>query len=204
MELAERLRTGAAELGVALDDEQTTRFERYLALLLTWNQRINLTAIREPLQIVDRHFLDSLTIVPSLAGARSLVDVGAGAGFPGAVAAIACPGLRATCIDSVHKKVAFLQTLRRELGLDLEPIAARDTALAGRTFEAAVSRATWDPQEWLVHGAPLVAPKGLLLAMQSEAQAMGSLSVPSGFEAEPARWFNIAGARRCVQAFRRT
>ncbi len=173
-DLRERLRTGALDLQVSLDGAQLDSFDRYLALLLQWNERINLTAVRDARGIVERHFLDSIAIVSALEGAKTLVDIGSGAGFPGAVAALCLPKLEVTCVDSIQKKIAFLQTLKRELLSNLQPIAARDSELAaqGRTFDAAVSRATWDPQEWLEHGAVLVNAGGVVIAMQAGETAL--------------------------------
>src|SRR5438046_1002884 len=120
-----RLSAGASALGVFLDDVTLGRLGRYFDLLLQWNRRINLTAITEPAQVIDRHFLDSLALLALAGETSTLVDVGAGAGFPGAVLAIARPGLAVTCVESVHKKVAFLQTLRGELAANLEPLCLR-------------------------------------------------------------------------------
>lgn len=198
-----QLRQGAASLGVVLDEGQVAKLARYLELLLVWNRKINLTAITDPPAIVDRHFLDSLAIAPLLGDARTLVDVGAGAGFPGAVLAIARPELRVTCVESIRKKVAFIQTVRGELAPNLETIAARhDTLIAqGRTFDVAVSRATWDPAEWVREGAPLVAPGGLLVAMQTiDSQ---DLHTPEGFSKCPPVAYTIGNTSRRLRPFRR-
>jgi 16S rRNA (guanine527-N7)-methyltransferase len=196
-----RLIEGARQLGMALPESAIEKLGRYLDLLLQWNAKINLTSIRLPDLIIDRHFLDSLALVPLLGKEKTLLDVGTGAGFPGAVVAIAKPDVVATCIDRTHKKIAFLQALRRELQLAIEPLAVSDTELGERQFEAVVSRATWDPPEWLAHGAPLVAPGGLLLAMLSEHQ--GALQPPAGFERGAASEVLIAGVRRRIETFRR-
>ncbi|MCU1277262.1 MAG: rRNA small subunit 7-methylguanosine (m7G) methyltransferase GidB, partial [bacterium] len=97
----ERLVSGAAELGVALDGAQVDKLVQYLALLQSWNRKINLTAITEPRAVVELHFLDSLAVAPLVRECATLIDVGAGAGFPGAVLAIALPSLAVTCIDAV-------------------------------------------------------------------------------------------------------
>jgi 16S rRNA (guanine527-N7)-methyltransferase len=197
--IKERLRRGAAALELALDKSQLAQLDRYLALLLTWNRKINLTAIIEPAEIVDRHFLDSLAVAPLVDRAATLVDVGSGAGFPGAVLAIARPTLHVTCVESIHKKVAFLQTLRLEIASNLEPVCARAEQL-DRRFDVAISRATWDPPEWLAHGAPLVAPGGLLIAMQTADSP--ELAAPPGFTREPARDYRIGDRARRLQPFR--
>ncbi len=193
--------SGAAELGVALTPEQVDRLAQYLSLLQTWNRKINLTAITADRDVVELHFLDSLAAAPLVRDCATLLDVGAGAGFPGAVLAVALPSLRVTCIDAVAKKVAFLQTLRRTIAPNLEPLHRRDDALAGRTFDAAISRATWDPPEWLAHGAPLVAPGGRLIAMQTGEAPV--LAAPAGFVALPPVEYRVGGAVRRLQPFRR-
>ncbi len=197
----ERLVSGARELGVALDEAQVGKLAQYLTLLQTWNRKINLTAITAPRDVVELHFLDSLAVAPLVRECATLVDVGAGAGFPGAVLAVALPSLRVTCIDAVAKKVAFLQTLKRTIAPNLEPLHLRDEQL-DRTFDAAVSRATWDPPEWLTHGAPLVGAGGLLIAMQTgDAPA---LVAPDGFVALPPVVYSVGGATRRLQPFRRS
>jgi 16S rRNA (guanine527-N7)-methyltransferase len=197
----ERLVSGAAELGVALDGAQVGKLTEYLTLLQTWNQKINLTAITESRAVVELHFLDSLAVAPLVRGCATLIDVGAGAGFPGAVLAIALPSLAVTCIDGVAKKVAFLQTLKRTVAPNLEPLHRRDDAV-DRTFDAAVSRATWDPPEWLAHGGRLVAANGILIAMQTADAPI--LEPPAGFTREPPVEYTVGGARRRVQSFRRS
>ena len=196
----ERLIAGGRELGVALDDAQVRKLEQYLTLLQTWNAKINLTAIVEERAAVELHFLDSLAVAPLVRECKTLIDVGSGAGFPGAVLAIALPSLAVTCIDAVAKKAAFLQTLKRTVAPNLEPLHRRDDAMA-RTFDAAVSRATWDPAEWLEHGARLVSAGGLVIALQT-ADAP-TLEPPAGFLREAAVNYTVGGAARRLQPFRR-
>lgn len=199
-----RLRRGAEALGVTLDDAQVAKLGRYLALLQQWNRKINLTAVVEPGAVIDKHFLDSLAVSRFLDGVETLVDLGSGAGFPGVVLAIVRPTLKVTSVDATQKKIAFQQTLRREVAPNVEPICARDDAFTaqGRTFGAAVSRATWDPPEWLEHGAPLVAPGGVLLAMQAADRSV--LPPPAGFDPLTPFDYEVAGAPRRIQAFRRS
>jgi 16S rRNA (guanine527-N7)-methyltransferase len=196
----ERLVSGARGLGVTLDEVQVGKLAEYLTLLQTWNRKINLTTITEDRAVVELHFLDSLAVAPLLAGCATLVDVGAGAGFPGAVLAIALPSLAVTCIDAVAKKVAFLQTLKRTVAPNLEPLHRRDDAL-DRTFDAAVSRATWAPAEWVDHAVRLVAPLGTIIAMQTASAPI--LTAPPGFESLPPTEYLVADAARRIQAFRR-
>ncbi|HEY2749344.1 MAG TPA: 16S rRNA (guanine(527)-N(7))-methyltransferase RsmG [Polyangia bacterium] len=194
----ERLVSGARELGVALDDAQVGKLVEYLALLQTWNRKINLTAITEPRDVVELHFLDSLAVAQLVRDRATLIDVGSGAGFPGAVLAIALPSLAITCIDAVAKKVAFLSMLKRTLAPNLEALHRRDDAI-DRTFDAAVSRATWDPPEWVEHGARLVGASGRVIAMQTADAPV--LQAPAGFSAEPPIEYVVGGARRRLQSF---
>lgn len=114
--------SGAAALGVPLDAQAVARFERYRALLLEWNARINLTAITTPAEVVTRHFLDSLTVLAALPssvreGGTVALDVGTGGGFPGLPLAIVLPAWRLTLLEATNKKVRFLDVVIGELGL---------------------------------------------------------------------------------------
>jgi 16S rRNA (guanine527-N7)-methyltransferase len=127
---------GAAALGAPLDTEQVRRFACYRDLLLDWNTRVNLTAITDPTDVATKHFLDSLTCllapVSAPAGqAPHLLDVGAGAGFPGLPLAIARPGWRVTLLEATGKKVRFLEAAIAELGL------TNARAITGRAEELA-------------------------------------------------------------------
>ena len=195
-----RLVDGAATLGVTLDDTHVRRFGEYLQLLQTWNRKINLTAITADAEVVELHFLDSLAAAPLVREYQTMVDVGCGAGFPGAVLALVLPNLRVTCIDGVAKKIAFLQTLKRTIIPNLDPRHLRDDGLK-ETFDVAVSRATWDPPVWLEHGQRLVSPGGRLLAMQTAEAPI--LEAPSGFEREAPVEYQVGGAHRRLQSFRR-
>src|SRR5690606_3556306 len=117
MSLDARLSEGLAALGLDLTEEVTRRLIAHLDLVAKWNRVHNLTAVREPGQMIPLHLLDSLTLPPRLDDARTLVDVGTGAGFPGIPIAIARPDLRVTLLDASHKKCAFLEQARMELSL---------------------------------------------------------------------------------------
>jgi 16S rRNA (guanine527-N7)-methyltransferase len=166
-DLERALRAGAHAVGAPIDDRIVRGLARYLDLLLLWNRRVNLTAVREPRAIVPAHFVDSLAVVPAVpAQARTLVDVGSGAGFPGAVIALARPDLEVTLVEASHKKAAFLEAVRRELPLanvTVQAHRAEDLALA---VDVAVSRATWDLGDWLARAAAWVAPGGLVIGME--------------------------------------
>lgn len=165
----EVLRAGVATLGLPVDDAAVARLVRFAELLVTWNRKVNLTAITEPREMAEKHFLDSLVLLPALAGRRTLLDVGSGAGLPGMAVACARPDLEVTCCDSVGKKVAFVKTAAVELGVNVRGISVRASGKPAAdglpVCEAVVSRALADPAQWVPLGAPYVAPGGLLLAM---------------------------------------
>ena len=105
--------------GIALSGEQTGQFLRYYELLLEWNGRMNLTAITEYQEVLKKHFVDSLSLVKVCRPARgdTLIDVGTGAGFPGLALKIAFPGLKVTLLDSLNKRIQFLNAVIEELKL---------------------------------------------------------------------------------------
>ncbi len=204
MEAPERaqLKAGAQALGVELSAHHVQSLVRYAQLLIEWNRQINVTAVTEPSEIVSKHFVDSLAIQPLIGTARTLVDVGSGGGFPGLVLALLNPSLQVTCVESIHKKIAFLRAVSRELKLNTRCLAVRLEALnepAG--FDLVVSRATFDPPEWVERGAPLVAPGGRLVAMLGAERP--ALAAPPGFSAEPVRAYKIDGAARALAVFAR-
>lgn len=165
------LSSGLVSLGLdaLVDAGARDRLARYADRLLAWNRKVNLTAITDPAEVAEKHLLDSLLLLPLLGDARTLLDVGAGAGLPGVPLACARPGLSVTCCDGVAKKVAFVKAVSAELGLDVRAKAARATGdpeadglpLAG----AVVSRALADPEQWVPLGARYLAEGGTLLAM---------------------------------------
>jgi 16S rRNA (guanine527-N7)-methyltransferase len=123
---ADRLRDGLSELtGEAPDERLCDRLMAYLDLLIRWNRAYNLTAVKQPAEMVTRHLLDSLSVLPWLNG-RRLLDAGSGAGLPGVPLAIARPDLRVILLDSAGKKNRFLNEVRRALPLEnIEPVQAR-------------------------------------------------------------------------------
>lgn len=170
------LQRGAAQLGLPLDTAVQQKFESYRRLLATWGAKMNLTAVREPQQVVIRHFLDSLALVRRLPSAdvlpaATLVDVGSGAGLPGAVCALLRPDLQVTLVERISKKAAFLQTLRRELGLHYE-VCADDATKLNKRFGVVVSRAALPLPRWLPLASQLVLPGGVVMAMISSPEPL--------------------------------
>ncbi|TBU92132.1 16S rRNA (guanine(527)-N(7))-methyltransferase RsmG [Phytopseudomonas dryadis] len=141
---AEELRQGASELGVALSEQQQAQLLAYLALLIKWNKAYNLTAVRDPDEMVSRHLLDSLSVVPyvEVAGDNWL-DVGSGGGMPGIPLAILFPERNFTLLDSNGKKTRFLTQVKLELKLaNLEVIHSRVEAFTpAQPFSGICSRA---------------------------------------------------------------
>jgi 16S rRNA (guanine527-N7)-methyltransferase len=161
----------AAVLGRGLDTQELGLLSGYLALLSRWNQKINLSGSREP-EALAGHVLDCLALVPHLPeSARRLIDVGSGAGLPGAILAAVRPALQVAALEPVHKKHAFLATVRRELGLaNFHPLAQRvedhRQAPGFAPYDVAVSRATFALPDWLAVGGSLVRDGGRVLAME--------------------------------------
>jgi 16S rRNA (guanine527-N7)-methyltransferase len=185
--ISRALSEGAARLGVPLSPANAEQFSTYLALLLRWNERIKLTSVVRPGEVVEKHFLDSLAVAPALVGARTLVDVGSGAGFPGIPVAVVRPDLAVTVVESIQKKAAFLEAAKRELGLrNVEVFAGRMERLVeeARRFDAAVSRATFSPAEWLARGEALLAPGGRLIAMVVPDEAIDLAALAPGWSAQ--------------------
>jgi len=138
------LSRGAEQLGVALDASQQRRLLGYLALLIKWNKAYNLTAVRDPDEMVSRHLLDSLSVVPFVAdGGECWLDVGSGGGMPGIPLAILFPDRHFTLLDSNGKKTRFLTQVKLELGLsNLDVVHGRVEAFTPeRPFDGICSRA---------------------------------------------------------------
>ena len=116
----------AAQYGVEVSGETIQKLDIYARLLVEWNEKMNLTAITDPVGIAVKHFADSLTAAPLLPeGAFSLIDVGTGAGFPGVPLALLLPDCRLTLLDSLNKRLTFLETVCREVDLPVTLIHAR-------------------------------------------------------------------------------
>jgi len=115
-QLHAKLETGLQEMGLQLAVEQQQKLLDYVALIYKWNQVHNLTAVREPLEMITLHILDSLSILPHI-DCKRLLDVGAGAGLPSIPLAICLPDLQVTAIDAVQKKVIFMRQAKAQLGL---------------------------------------------------------------------------------------
>ena len=173
----EALHRGVDELGLDLPQGAEAQLMQYVALLTKWNRTYNLTAIREPLEVVSHHLLDCLAVVPHLPmpATGALADIGAGAGLPGLPLAIARPHWQVTLNDSSQKKVAFLRQVAIELGLaNVAVHAGRVEQWTPETkFALVISRAFAGLAEFMARCAHLVAPDGVLAAMTGAAPEAG-------------------------------
>jgi 16S rRNA (guanine527-N7)-methyltransferase len=166
--LSERaLRSGAAELGLALSRDTLGRLLRYLELLAKWNRVFNLTSIRNEREWVTQHLLDCLAVTPHLPPG-SLIDVGSGAGLPGVPIALACPERAVLLLDSNQKKGAFLQQTVSELGLSNTRvhISRVESFQPEKPFAVVISRAFADLARFVRSAKHLCAPQGRLVAMK--------------------------------------
>lgn len=207
------LREGANALGLDLSEAQITQLLDFLALLQKWNKVYNLTAVRDPQEMLTHHLLDSLAAVPPLRrhvaqrgqggaihpGPR-LLDVGSGGGLPGVVFAICCPEVDVSCVDTVAKKAAFIQQAAGTLGLsNLHGIHARVETLAGpfdvvscRAFAALADFTAWSRQA--------LAPHGVWLAMKGKHPHDEIAALPADVSVFHVEQLTVPGlqAERCI------
>lgn len=164
-----KLASELARLGVSATPVQLGQLETYVAELLRWNARINLTAARS-VDDATQHVIDSCALVPHIpSDIRKMVDVGSGGGLPAVMIAILRPDVEVTALEPVRKKLAFLQTLARS-HQNLRPLPDRVEDHPRRDYDAASSRATFALDQWLATGASLVRPGGLVFGMEGADQ----------------------------------
>lgn len=178
----EQLIAGAGSAGVTLSEGVADQLLRYREELLRWNQKVNLTAITDPREVLEKHFIDSLAVLPEVAGIRSLLDLGAGAGLPGIPLKLAQPELSLTLVDTVGKKVAFMKTALVRLGLvpGARAIHVRAECHPEREglprAEGLISRAFMDVDRWTPLAARYVEPGGRIIAMLGQAPDEATLT----------------------------
>lgn len=163
------LASGIAEMGLNVSRETQEKLLAYLALLQKWNKVYNLTAIRDPLEMVTLHLLDSLSVL-SYVKTKNLLDVGSGGGLPGTVLAICKPDLQVTTIDTVQKKAIFMRQVKGELGLrNLEVVHGRvENYQPHEKFEVIISRAFSEIALFIKLTQHLLTENGQWLAMKGQ------------------------------------
>ena len=200
-----RLDAGLAELGLEVDATARERLLALLALLRKWNRAYNLTAVRDPEQMVTRHLLDSASVATAVRGPR-LLDVGAGAGLPGLVLAILDPSLEVTMLDGNGKKVRFQRQAVLELGLEnVTPVQARVEHFTTRDFDQIVSRAFAQLATFVELTRPLLAEGGEWLAMKGRDAASELAELPPDVTLIERRDLEVPGdaAQRVLLRLRR-
>jgi 16S rRNA (guanine527-N7)-methyltransferase len=206
------LRRGLDAFRLPVPSEALPLLERFADRLLAWNRKVNLTRITAPAEVAEKHLVDALLLLPSIAGARTLLDVGSGAGIPGVPLTCVRRDLEVTCCDSVAKKVAFVKAVSAELDVRVRAIAVRaggdpDGERLPRA-DAVVSRALAEPEEWVRLGAPYLGEGGVLLAMLGREADRGRLEEigrRSGLELSSLSSFvlPISGSARAIASWRR-
>jgi len=189
-----RLQKGLQALDIALSDEQQLKLLAFIDLLVKWNRVYNLTAVRDPIKILDRHILDSLTVLPYLHGSR-FIDVGAGAGIPGIPLAIAQHDKHFVLLDSNRKKTRFMQQAKTELELNnVEVISDRvENYKPDQPFDAVISRAFASLEKMALWCCHLINEKGVLLAMKGGYPEQEISELANSFEIKAVHKIDYAG-----------
>ena len=200
-----RLQAGIAELGLAPSADASERLLDYLELLARWNAVYNLTAVRDPADMVERHLLDSLSVAAFVRG-DSLADLGSGAGLPGIPLAILEPHRQHVLIDSNGKKTRFLREAVRTLGLANVRVEQTRVEEARGHYACITARAFAALGEMLTLGGHLLAPDGIWLALKGLLKKEEILSLPPGFVVAEVKPLNVPGlgAARHVAIIKRS
>lgn len=209
-ELEAGLREGVAALGLELTGAQVVQLLAYLDLIQKWTRVYNLTAVRDPVEMLTHHLLDSLAVIPPLlrrTGEQptSLVDVGSGAGLPGVVIAVCCPHIQVDCVDTVAKKAAFIQQVAGSLKLpNLHGVHDRVEHLA-RTYDVVVCRAFASLADFVAWSSGALAEQGVWLAMKGKRPDDEIAALPGGVEVFHVEQLQVPGlgAERCIVWMRR-
>ncbi|MFH2058060.1 MAG: 16S rRNA (guanine(527)-N(7))-methyltransferase RsmG [Pseudomonadota bacterium] len=174
LDFKNHLTNGSKKLGIDISPLQILMMEQYAKELMIWNKKINLTAIKDPLQVAEKHFIDSIAVMPLLKNGICMMDMGSGGGFPGIVIKIMNPSIKVVLIDSVSKKVSFLKHIVRLLNLEnIDAVHSRvqdlhnDENYAGQ-FDAIISRAFADLSKYVGLARPFINPCGCIFAMKGK------------------------------------
>ena len=208
------LRAGLKSLQLTLNDQQVAQLLDYMALIGKWTKVYNLTAVRDPAEMMTHHLLDSLAaIVPltrylddaGLGQGAKVLDVGSGAGLPGVVIAICCPGVAVTCVDTVAKKAAFIKQAALALKLpNLTGLHARVESLV-QPFDVICSRAFASLTDFTNWSVAALAPTGVWMALKGKHPADELAALPETVEVFHVEQLQVPGlaADRCILWLRR-
>ena len=208
-DLRPALEAGVRALGLSLPDAQIDRLLAYQELIAKWNKVYNLTAVRDPAEMLTHHLLDSLAAIPPLlrqTGGQPvrLLDVGSGGGLPGVVIAITCPQIEVHCVDTVLKKATFIQQVAASLRLpNLRGIHARVetlTAEQGGGYDVVCSRAFASLVDFTNWSRSALAPAGIWLAMKGKQPADELAQLPADVAVFHVEQLAVPGlgAERCI------
>ena len=205
------LKQGAQALALQLDEHQIGQLMDYLALIQKWNKVYNLTAVRDPAEMLTHHLLDSLAVIQPLrqqlqgrvaadSKGFKLLDVGSGAGLPGVVIAICCPDIAVTCVDTVAKKAAFIQQVTVSLKLpNLRGLHARVETLTDG-YDIVSSRAFASLADFTNWSRSALVPSGVWLAMKGKHPTDELAQLPADVEVFHVEQLVVPGldAERCI------
>jgi len=202
---AGRLAAAARQLGLELEPGQAEKLLAYLQLIAKWNKVYNLTAVRDPEEMLVSHLFDSLAVIAPLraqtAGrAIRLLDVGSGAGLPGVVIAICCPGTQVECVDTVGKKAAFIQQAAAQLQLvNLRGVHDRVENLGG-SYDVISSRAFASLHDFVTLSSGVLAEQGIWLAMKGRHPEAEIAALPEDVEVFHVEQLRVPelDAERCI------
>lgn len=186
--LSDLLKKGLEELDLSLSLLQQNKLLAYVDLLQKWNRIYNLTAVRDPVQMMTHHILDSLTVMKAFIGAHHVLDVGAGGGLPGIVLAVwaqeVCPDMQISLVDTVHKKTAFLTQVKAELGLENVTVynARVENLTVPVLFDVITSRAFAELNDFVTWSQHLLAPNGRFLSMKGVLPEGEIQRLPAGWQ----------------------
>ena len=203
------LNAGLASLGLALSDARVTQLLDYLALLQKWNKVYNLTAVRDPAEMLTHHLLDSLAAIQPLLRQTAgepirLLDVGSGGGLPGVVIAIVCPQIDVSCVDTVGKKAAFIQQAAATLKLpNLRGVHARVETLRaeqGAGFDVVCSRAFASLIDFTTWSRAALKPDAVWMAMKGKHPEDELAALPADVAVFHVEQLQVPGldAERCI------
>jgi 16S rRNA (guanine527-N7)-methyltransferase len=203
------LEEGIAAMGLSVTPDQHEKLLDYLGLMFKWNAVYNLTSLRDPMQMVTHHLLDSLAAVPAFARARNVLDVGSGGGLPGIVLAIVRPDMNVSMIDTVHKKTAFLTQVKAQLGLaNVAVYTMRVEQLqVSDKFDVITSRAFADLSDFVNWSSHLLADGGRYIALKGVAPKDEQERLPAEWKVsavEPLQVPRLGAERHLVHIERST